>query len=210
VFDRFRRRPRTDPEPPPPLSAEQRAELAAEADDLLRPGFRTRADVLDLLLPEPGAAPSPAEAAAIVEERWQARLAEQRSWPARTDVDRLDDAFAALDRSGIVARANFSCCSSCGFDEIDRERPVDRPSEGFVFFHEQDAEWLGDLDAAVLLAFAGWTRGGDAGTRAGEARLVGERVRAAVEEQGLAVEWDGSPDRRILVLLPDGRRRLPG
>ena len=47
--------------------------------------------------------------------------AAQATWPAETDCDRLDKAFADLEQHGIVARQNFSDCGTCGVAEIPAE-----------------------------------------------------------------------------------------
>jgi hypothetical protein len=64
--------------------------------------------------------------------------AEQASWEGKTDCDRLDEAFAALNRQGIVARPDFSCCNNCGFtdiwDEIE-EAEKRQAVEGYAFYH---------------------------------------------------------------------------
>jgi hypothetical protein len=36
----------------------------------------------------------------------------QGQWDGPTDCDRLDEAFAELDRGGVVARQNFTCCQT--------------------------------------------------------------------------------------------------
>jgi hypothetical protein len=46
----------------------------------------------------------------LVGPAFAAHLDAQRNWPARTDSDRLTDAFRALDAAGIVAREDFTCC----------------------------------------------------------------------------------------------------
>src|SRR5262245_52096784 len=51
-------------------------------------------------------------ATALAEQAVMAHRAEQASWPATTDCDRLDAAFAALDGIGVVARQHFSCCAT--------------------------------------------------------------------------------------------------
>lgn len=51
-----------------------------------------------------------------------AHRAAQAEWGPSTDCDRLDEAFAALNRQGIVARQDFSCCNNCGFTEIWDEK----------------------------------------------------------------------------------------
>src|SRR5947209_6176645 len=47
-------------------------------------------------------------AARVTDQEIAAHRAAQEGWPATTDYDRLAAAFADLDRSGIVARENFS------------------------------------------------------------------------------------------------------
>ena len=78
-------------------------------------------------------------ARAIADRALAAHRAGQAGWPAPTDCDRLDAAFAGVRAAGIVARQHFSCCGTCGAQEIhdeidqaDQERPVGR---GFTFFH---------------------------------------------------------------------------
>src|SRR5262245_38512337 len=43
----------------------------------------------------------------ITDELIAEHLREQATWPAVTDYDRLDAAFAELDASGILARQNY-------------------------------------------------------------------------------------------------------
>lgn len=213
MFDRLRGLLRPGPTPPaarpPPLDA--RRELAELVADLVRPGFRTRDEVLEIALDRaaddvPGL--TSAEITAAVDAAWAARLTEQRDWPVRTDADRLDDAFAALERARVVARASFTCCTTCGFAEIGDEVPAGQHRDGFVFFHSQDAEGLDEPGAPLLLAFGGFSTGA-AAARTEADRVVGERVRAALLEHGLPVDWDGDPAGRIVVRAPDWRRRLP-
>src|SRR5262245_19501720 len=54
----------------------------------------------------------------IVREELKARLAEQATWPAQTDCDKLDAAFAELDQVGIVARQDYSGCETLGIRAI--------------------------------------------------------------------------------------------
>lgn len=68
---------------------------------------------------------------------------EQIEWGPSTDCDRLNEAFDSLNRQGIVARQNFSCCNNCGFteiwDEVEKEEKT-RTVEGYVFYHFQCVE----------------------------------------------------------------------
>jgi hypothetical protein len=46
----------------------------------------------------------------LTREAVAAQLAAQEQWPAVTDCDLLDRAFEELERAGVVARQNFTCC----------------------------------------------------------------------------------------------------
>ena len=79
----------------------------------------------------------------ITAEMLAVHRAEQEGWEGPTDCDRLNEAFAALNRQGIVVRQDFSCCNNCGFteiwDEVEREGERQRV-EGYVFYHLQSTE----------------------------------------------------------------------
>jgi Domain of unknown function (DUF6891) len=48
----------------------------------------------------------------LTREAVEAHLAVQERWPAVTDCDLLDRAFEELERAGVVARQNFTCCQT--------------------------------------------------------------------------------------------------
>lgn len=129
---------------------------------------------------------------------------EQLSWPSVTDCDRLDQAFANLEASGIVCRQNFSCCGTCGsgeiWDEIDEARSGGATVQGYAFFHMQDTESA--VDGYGLHLNYGAVDDGEA-----PALDVGRRIADELSGIGLQVEWDGSWAKRIGVKL-DWKRRL--
>jgi len=58
-------------------------------------------------------------------------LAEQQKWREPGDYDRMAAAFARIQQQGVPARMNFTCCQTCGIDEIDDERtPLRRAAAG--------------------------------------------------------------------------------
>ncbi len=127
----------------------------------------------------------------------------QRQWPAVTDCDRLDRAFADLNRSGIVARQNFACCNNCGHaeigDEIEAAEKSGTKAIGYTFFHFQSTEGAvvyGDL----YLAYSDLAGDQTAGVR------IGRAIVETLERHGLTVEWNGSFERAILVKLKWQRR----
>jgi hypothetical protein len=195
----------------------QPAELRELAVRAVHPGFRALADVIAELTElveddedgadEPGAVGA-AEVPAAVREGWVTRLAEQVTWPPTTDADRLDDAFAALEDAGVLARMDFSCCQNCGSGEIaDEARTAAVPPHGYVFFHAQDAERLAEEPARLHLSYGAFTPDRDA--YASAALAVGEQVTAAVRKVGLHVDWDGTLARRIALPGLTWHRRLP-
>ena len=89
-------------------------------------------------------------------------------------------AFAELRQRGFLALQRHTCCRSCGWYEVPEDQ------EHVVFYHEQD--WHAFKETGVLwLAWAG----------------DGRAVVDAFARHGLAVEWDGTPDRRIAVDFGD-------
>jgi hypothetical protein len=131
------------------------------------------------------------------------RLDAQRNWPAVTDCDRLDQAFADLDRSGIVARQNFTCCQNCGHAEIGDEiaaaeesgiRPI-----GYTFFHWQTTDRVVE-DGNLYLYYGAVAGDGAASVR------VGRAIVETLERHCLAVEWNGTLDKAIHVRLKWQRR----
>ncbi|WP_405936459.1 hypothetical protein OG338_06845 [Streptomyces sp. NBC_00726] len=195
-----------EPEPVPELAEEIRKQLEPRVRELLRGGYgtvRTFTEAAEDYLVKDGVRPvSRAQAQELVERLWLERVAEQRGWADEvTDADRLEQAFARLDRGGITARENFACCRSCGMDEIRAAGRED--AQGFVFFHSQGTESAG-AGHGLALYYGGFGRSAE---RTAE---VGREVVAALSEAGLTVEWDGSPDRAIQLTDLDWRKRLVG
>lgn len=129
--------------------------------------------------------------------------AEQASWPAVTDNDRLEAAFAALERAGIICRQNFSCCGTCGaaeiWDEMAAVEEAGAPVAGYAFFHVQDTEAAVEGDGLYLSY-------GSVGEGAEAAEAVGRAIVDALEAKGLITVWDGHWSRRIFVQLAWQRR----
>lgn len=104
---------------------------------------------------------------------------------------KIEAAFARLEEAGITAKMNFSISISNGISEI-----YDPRFRGYAFWHEQD-EVRVRTEGVVMLAFGVFAK------RPTDDAIValGREVRAALEEQGLFVDWDDSADSRIEVRL---------
>jgi uncharacterized protein DUF6891 len=141
----------------------------------------------------------------LTEAALRAHARAQATWPAVTDCDRLDAAFAELERRGIVARQNFSCCMNCGSSEIWGEvadaRGEGRVVRGCTFYHEQDTRRAAE-GGGVLLAFQSTEDGDDAAAR------VGREIVEVLRAHGLRPEWNGTAARRIAVPMDWKRRRV--
>jgi hypothetical protein len=140
----------------------------------------------------------------LTREAVTAHVREQASWPDVTDCDRMDDAFAELNRSGIVCRQNFSCCGNCGVAEIGAEIQAERARglvvRGYAFYHMQDTESA--AEGYGLYLNYGSIEDGEAA-----ALQVAQTIVAALERHGLTTEWNGRVDTRIHVRLDWKRRR---
>jgi hypothetical protein len=127
---------------------------------------------------------------------------QEASWPAVTDADRLTEAFALLEARGVLARMDFTCCSSCGHYEVADEVTPGTSPDGYAFFHQQDTEAM-LTGRGVHLAYGSF-KGDDDASAAAVARTLVE----VLETAGLEPEWDGSANSRVLVPL-HWRKRLP-
>jgi hypothetical protein len=127
---------------------------------------------------------------------YERRAAEEQTWDTPTDCDRLDAAFADLERRGIVARQNFMDCAECGFDEIravvQQRVAAGHNVRGYAFFVETDAEQaargegLGLSYGALDDSEKKWA-------------AIGREVAAALNRQGLTATWSGDTNERIAI-----------
>ena len=131
----------------------------------------------------------------ITAEELAAHRVEQAGWEGPTDCDRLNQAFAALNRQGIVARQDFSCCNNCGFteiwDEIEQEERR-QPVAGYVFYHLRATERaikVGEL----LLAY------GSIEDDPAALQRVANKVVTELRRVGLNASWRGTTSHPIVV-----------
>jgi hypothetical protein len=131
----------------------------------------------------------------LTSELLAAHRAEQAGWGPTTDCDRLDEAFAALNAQGIVARQDFSCCNNCGFteiwDEVEKEEKQ-HPVEGYVFYHLQCTEHAMKT-GQLLMAYGCVEDDPQAFVR------VANKIVAELRKSGLNASWGGTADHAILV-----------
>lgn len=144
------------------------------------------------------------EASTTLRQALADQRAAEQGWPAITDCDRLDAAFAALEAKGVIARQNFTCCGTCGsteiWDEIEDAQQSGRPTYGYAFFHMQDTESAVE-GHGLYLNYGACDQGEEA------ALAIGHDIVDALEAHGLQTDWDGSWDKRIGLSLNWQKRR---
>ncbi|MFG3339453.1 DUF6891 domain-containing protein [Glycomyces sp. NPDC048151] len=189
-----------DPVEVPAPSPEAAAEATVLAARYLEEGYLSF-DAMVQALEEMSESEEPitrAQAREILAPMWRERVAAQVDWGV-TDCDRLTEAFAELDRGGIVAREHFACCQSCGTAEIWAEASDD--DRGYVFFHMQDTESA--HEGVLFLAY---------GSRSDEPEAtvaIGREVVKTLREHGFRTAWDESERTRIQITDLEWRKRLP-
>lgn len=125
----------------------------------------------------------------------------EKLWEEFTDCDRLDSLVESLERSKILFLQNAGYTMSDGHQEAF-EILSDIPGHGFIgycFYHGQDVERVLDSDE-LYIAFDHID--GDV-----PAKLkIGQVLKEELEKAGFAVNWDGSPNRRVEVQINWKRR----
>jgi hypothetical protein len=126
----------------------------------------------------------------------------ERTWPKVTDCDRLNAAFAALDKRGVLCLQNSGFERSDGHTEafeVLSERTKDRYF-GYCFYHGQDVKGA-MTGQGLMLAFNHVN--GDVPDKL----KVGLAVKEELERAGFALEWDGTSEQRINIPKFDWKRR---
>jgi hypothetical protein len=139
----------------------------------------------------------------LVDQAIRAHHTRQAKWPTPTDCDKLDAAFKALERKGVVARQNFTCCSNCGHHEIwdeIKETRTKRKVIGYAFYHMQDTQAA--VDGGGIYVKYSAVENDEV-----KKRLIGQKVVDALTAAGLKPGWDGDPGCAIEVRVKWRKRR---
>jgi hypothetical protein len=189
-------------------------EMASLRQDCIRPmvwgGFTEHSAMLEIALDFIRSGVStPVDAAWIsaeVERQWEEKLAAQATWPARTDWDRLDDAFTRLNVQRIIALHHAGITLSDGHSDIaERWQQLGGGAsgvEGYAFYHGQDVERVletGDLSVAF----------GAMPNSSLSAQDVAGRVATELEAAGFKVVRPVDAETRLLVIGVDWKKRSP-
>lgn len=174
-------------------------EVVEEISTLVRSGFYDKARLSQVFLEEmyePGELDD-ADVSAAIDAATQEWEAEKKQWPAVTDCDRLDRAFAAINNRGVIALQNAGYTQSDGYQDF-REAYENHPSKseiiGYCFYHGQDVE-RAVRGCGLFFAF-GPT---DPASEETEGPQIGNIVREELERVGLKLDWNGTFAKRMSV-----------
>ena len=104
---------------------------------------------------------------------------------------KLSEAFKALNEQNILAKENFTCCTTCASYECG-EITKENGHIGFVYWHNQNDPDI-ERNGEVLLGFSALKDGDDLDLE------IGSKVVAAIKEAGLDTNWNGDTSKKICV-----------
>jgi hypothetical protein len=174
---------------------------------MVRTGFYDKQRLMDVFCEEmyaPGELESSAVSSALDAEFGRLAAA-KTTWPAVTDCDRLNGAFDAISKRGIIAIQNAGYTQSDGYHDV--RMAYDRSSHkggirGYCYYHGQDLEHA-VRGEGLLLSF-GPIDPEDEETKGPE---IGRIIREELEARGFEVAWNGTFSQRIHVPKLNWQRR---
>lgn len=194
----------------PGISAEDKADLKAFVKRQVWGGFDTKGDIREAAIEQPQ---PPVQAKADLEwldqqidAQWSKKRAAEATWTARTDFDRLDDAFKALRSAGILAMHNAGNTQSDAredaVEEWHRLGGAKSGLKGFIFYHGQDVEHV-IADGKLYIGFSTFPE-----SPVPALELVQQTV-SELKKAGFTVTAPPDVNTRILVAGIDWKKRSP-
>jgi len=173
-------------------------EMAEDIKDLITSGFYNKEETIDeikdIFYNEPLDESWINE---MAEKEYNKRLAEQSSWPAVTDFDKLARVFDQLNTSGIIALHKAGNTRQDG-EEDTREMHQELAGKGikttgYCFYHTQDMDRAIDSHH-LFLAFGDFINNDQQGAE------IGKKIVELLHQSGFATKWDNSIETRIEIL----------
>lgn len=185
------------------LETDTQSEIAA----MVRSGFYDRERLIEIFTEEmypPGELDSN-DVASSIDAQFAEYAREKLTYPPTTDCDRLDTAFEDMNERGVIALQNAGYTQSEGFDDVGEvysQHPDKESILGYCFYHGQDLQRA--ISGGGLFFAFGPVDPADEQTIGIK---VGTVVRAALEQAGLSVDWDGTFEKRLSVPKLDWQKR---
>ncbi len=130
-----------------------------------------------------------------ITHEYEKHITESKGWQHPTDTDRLHKVFDRLIEQKIVALHNAGYTQSDALFDIqdvwqDLEDEGLKPI-GYCYYHGQDLERV--IDSGVLcIGYYGAKENNDK-----EAIIIGNKIVAALKEEGFDVDWNAAASKRI-------------
>ncbi|MEL7500793.1 MAG: hypothetical protein AAFN77_24585 [Planctomycetota bacterium] len=130
--------------------------FASEIASMVRSGFYSRERLLEVFTEEmyaPGELDTN-DVVSAIDAQFAEYEKEKLTYPATTDCDRLDTAFAKMNERGVIAIQNAGYTQSDGYDDVGEaysQQPEKESNLGYCFYHGQDLERAISGDASTLL-----------------------------------------------------------
>jgi len=177
------------------LATETQTEIAS----MVRSGFYGRERLIEVFTEEmyaPGELDTN-DVVSAIDTQFAEYEKERLTYPATTDCDRLDTAFAKMNGRGVIAIQNAGYTQSDGYDDVGEaysQHPEKESILGYCFYHGQDLERAISGDG-LYFAFGPV----DPANEQTVGVDVGNIVREELENAGLSVDWDGTFEKRLSV-----------
>jgi hypothetical protein len=127
---------------------------------------------------------------------------------------KLNLAFKAMRKAGLLARQNYKCCQNCGgyalTTEAEKLVKAGKTVNGCCFYHHQDAavlresrsrSWRAPVATEYLYLAYGDMSSNELGNIGLSTAEVGKIVVRCLVDAGLDPIWNGSTDQRIKVTV---------
>jgi len=205
--------------PPVPPDAKSIEGMRRNARDLVWAGFHGRAEIIEMIPEFFNITVEESAVAEIVDSEFARKAEAEKTWPERTDCDRLDAAFAALDERGIIAKQYAGYTQSDAHSDIaealgDAELEGEDKYTGYCFYTAQDVESLLAGQHELHLGFGtNLEQASEVAQALGAPDNVGaieagQLICAVLKEFDFDTRWDENPATRIAVQNFDWKRRL--
>ena len=122
----------------------------------------------------------------------------------------IAEMFKELRKKKVIARMNFWCCQSCGCANVDRMFDEKPEMWGYVFYHQQDEQGIGESKPSVHVAY-GLTAELSKDASDDERKEMDRKERElnrlmliTAQKCGLLVDWNGDTGRRMELVYRGG------
>jgi hypothetical protein len=184
---------------------DEKFEVAAHIVSMLEDGCWTREEVVSNVSRELEGLDA-AGLESLIDDNIAEKIRGEASYPAVTDCDRLFAAFEKLRASKILAlHCPGSTGSSCYYQAMHEWKELGGMASklvGSVYYNPQDVEAARE-DGTLFISFIAFPQNlyEDSTAPASDEIKIGNALVAALQEEGLAVEWNGEASKRVQTMM---------